>query len=96
MGDAPYQPSESASPAGFAYPCGMSVADDYEDLRRLVASPQRARHSASTPLPENFLALAGSLRGPGDVAERHDDYIRQRLRERFGDDITTALGTGVP
>jgi hypothetical protein len=50
-----------------------------------AASAQRVRHSATTPLPESFTALAGSIHGPGDIAERHDDYIRQRLQERFGD-----------
>ncbi len=32
-----------------------------------------------------FLALIGSIDGPPDLAERHDDYIRDRMRQRFGD-----------
>ena len=34
----------------------------------------------------SFLALFGSIDdGPTDMAERHDDYIRDRMRQRFGD-----------
>lgn len=50
-----------------------------------AASAHGVRHSATTPLPEDFFALAGSIHGPGDVAEHHDEYIRQHLRERFGE-----------
>jgi len=33
-----------------------------------------------------FLALIGSIDdAPTDPAERHDDYIRDRMRQRFGD-----------
>jgi hypothetical protein len=39
--------------------------------------------SAVVPLPASFMELAGSIEGAGDVAERHDDYIRDHLRERF-------------
>jgi hypothetical protein len=31
------------------------------------------------------LALIGSINGPEDLAERHDDYLRERMRGRFGD-----------
>jgi len=36
-------------------------------------------------LPEGLLAVIGAVSGPEDLAERHDDYIRERMRERFGD-----------
>lgn len=36
-------------------------------------------------VPAGLLALIGSVNGPEDLAERHDDYIRERMRERFGD-----------
>ncbi|MFE6101813.1 hypothetical protein ACFVQ4_17805 [Streptomyces laurentii] len=35
--------------------------------------------------PEGLLVLIGAVDGPEDLAERHDDYIRERMRERFGD-----------
>jgi hypothetical protein len=31
------------------------------------------------------MALVGSIDGPADLGERHDDYIQERMRERFGD-----------
>jgi hypothetical protein len=36
-------------------------------------------------VPTGLLALIGSVNGPEDLAEEHDDYLRQRMRERFGD-----------
>jgi hypothetical protein len=30
------------------------------------------------------MALIGSIDGPAGLGERHDDYIRERMRERFG------------
>ncbi len=36
-------------------------------------------------IPPGLLALIGSIDGPTDLAERHDDHIRERMRERFGD-----------
>jgi hypothetical protein len=35
--------------------------------------------------PAGLLALIGSVSGPEDLAEEHDEHIRQRMRERFGD-----------
>ncbi|WP_406138881.1 hypothetical protein [Streptomyces sp. NBC_01089] len=35
--------------------------------------------------PEGLAALIGSVDGPTDMADRHDDHIRERMRERFGD-----------
>lgn len=40
---------------------------------------------AEESVPAGLLALIGSVNGPADLAEEHDDYIRQRMRERFGD-----------
>jgi hypothetical protein len=31
--------------------------------------------------PPTFLALIGSVDGPADLAERHDDYVRERMRQ---------------
>ncbi|MET7685555.1 hypothetical protein [Streptomyces sp. NPDC005423] len=36
-------------------------------------------------VPVGLLALIGRVNGPEDLAEQHDDYIRERMRERFGD-----------
>ncbi|GAB2707488.1 hypothetical protein [Kitasatospora kifunensis] len=41
--------------------------------------------AAAQQVPAGLLALIGSIDGPSDLAERHDDYIRERMRERFGD-----------
>jgi hypothetical protein len=35
-------------------------------------------------LPDDFLALFGSISAPSDYAERHDDYVRERMERRFG------------
>ncbi|MEU6852616.1 hypothetical protein ABZ901_22165 [Actinacidiphila alni] len=35
--------------------------------------------------PAGLLDLIGSINGPEDLAEGHDNYIRARMRERFGD-----------
>lgn len=40
--------------------------------------------SPEQPVPEGSLALIGAVDGPKDLAERHDDYVRERMRERFG------------
>lgn len=40
--------------------------------------------SLEQPVPEGSLALIGAVNGPEDLAERHDDYVRERMRERFG------------
>jgi hypothetical protein len=36
-------------------------------------------------VPAGLLVLIGSVNGPEDPAEEHDDHIRERMRERFGD-----------
>ncbi|HEX2417568.1 MAG TPA: hypothetical protein VHJ83_05500 [Micromonosporaceae bacterium] len=43
------------------------------------------RPDEEQPIPDGLLALIGAVDGPEDLAERHDDYIRKRMRERFGD-----------
>ena len=35
-----------------------------------------------------FLALIGSIDGPADLAERHDDYIRERMRQHGAEETT--------
>jgi hypothetical protein len=46
------------------------------------APPSSATSADETP-PAGLLALFGSITdGPTDLAERHDDYIREYLRER--------------
>ncbi|RFU86689.1 hypothetical protein DY218_11115 [Streptomyces triticagri] len=36
------------------------------------------------PLPPEFLAMFGSIDAPADYAERHDDYIRDRMERDLG------------
>lgn len=31
-------------------------------------------------VPEGLIALIGSIQGPADLAERHDDHLRERLK----------------
>jgi hypothetical protein len=57
------------------------VSND-EQLASATVRPTPASNAVA-PLPSSFMELAGSIEGPGDVAERHDDYIRDRLRNRF-------------
>lgn len=40
---------------------------------------------AEEGVPAGLLALIGSINGPEDLGEEHDKYIRERMRERFGD-----------
>ncbi|WP_433402105.1 hypothetical protein [Streptomyces sp. CA-146814] len=40
--------------------------------------------SEDEPVPEGLIALIGSIQGPADLAERHDDYLRERMERRFG------------
>jgi hypothetical protein len=50
-----------------------------------VAQSLPAVDANEESVPAGLLALIGSVNGPEDLAERHDDYIRERMRERFGD-----------
>ena len=50
-----------------------------------VAQSLPAVDANEESVPAGLLALIGSVNGPEDLAERHDDHIRERMRERFGD-----------
>lgn len=57
-----------------------------EELSRVAQSlPAVDANEDEESVPAGLLALIGSVNGPEDLAERHDDYIRERMRERFGD-----------
>ncbi|MEU6227026.1 hypothetical protein [Streptomyces sp. NPDC047042] len=63
----------------------LLVAQD-EELSEVVQSlPAGDVSEAEESVPAGLLALIGSINGPEDLADRHDDYIRERMRERFGD-----------
>ena len=47
----------------------------------LPGSPA-SEDEASAP---DLLTLIGSIDGPPDLAERHDDHVRERMRRRFPD-----------
>ncbi len=49
------------------------------------AAGATAAYDHQESVPAGLLALLGSMNGPEDLAERHDDDIRERMRERFGD-----------
>ncbi|MDH3036696.1 hypothetical protein ACFU46_31250 [Streptomyces griseoincarnatus] len=57
-----------------------------EELSQVAQSlPAVDANEGEESVPAGLLALIGSVSGPEDLAERHDDYIRERMRERFGD-----------
>jgi len=56
-----------------------------EELSQVAANLSGAEPAAEEAVPDGLLALIGSIDAPADLAERHDDYIRERMRERFGD-----------
>lgn len=61
----------------------LLVNQDEELAQVAEALPPHSTEEQS--VPEGLLALIGAVNGPADLAERHDDYIRERMRERFGD-----------
>jgi hypothetical protein len=56
-----------------------------EELSHVAAEALPSRPDEGRPVPDGLLALIGAVDGPEDLAERHDDYIRERMRRRFGD-----------
>jgi len=56
-----------------------------EELSQVAQTLPVADSPQTEAVPEGLLALIGSIDGPADLGERHDDYIRERMRERFGD-----------
>ena len=66
-------------------------------LRLLVTQDEELAQAAEAALspcpggertaPDGLLALIGAVDGPEDLAERHDDHIRERMRGRFGDQV---------
>ncbi len=56
----------------------LFVSQD-EELSRVAAGLPGAATAEDGPPLAGFLALIGSVDGPADLAEHHDDYIRERL-----------------
>lgn len=57
-----------------------------EELSQVAQSlPAADVEAADETVPAGLLALIGSVNGPENLAEEHDEYIRERMRERFGD-----------
>ncbi len=55
-----------------------------EELSQVVEPLSDAPRLDEKTVPEGLFALIGCFdSGRGDVAERHDDYIRERLRRRY-------------
>lgn len=79
----PPAPVASAEP----YAPGMAGAD--EDLHHLdnhEAEPFREPEpELAVSAPAGLLALIGVMEGPADLAERHDHYVAERMRRRYGD-----------
>jgi len=60
----------------------LLVAQD-EELSQVAGGPPSAGSAEDEPPSAGLLALIGSITGPADLAERHDDYVRERMRRRF-------------
>jgi hypothetical protein len=57
-----------------------------EELSQVADALPGSGTAADEAFPAGILALFGSIDdAPTDLAERHDDYIRERMRQRFGD-----------
>ena len=56
-----------------------------EELSEVAGTVFRTDPLESTSATDGLLALIGAIDGPPDLGERHDDYVRARMRERFGD-----------
>ena len=52
-----------------------------EELSRVARGMPRT--ATSNEAPPSLLALIGAVDGPADLAERHDDYVRERMSRRF-------------
>ncbi|SCD78403.1 hypothetical protein GA0115240_123660 [Streptomyces sp. DvalAA-14] len=63
----------------------LLVTQDEELSQVALALPAVEGAETEESVPAGLLALIGSVNGPEDLAEEHDDYIRERMRERFGD-----------
>jgi len=55
-----------------------------EELAQVAGAVSLEQPSEDEPVPEGLIALIGSIQGPADLAERHDDYLRERMERRFG------------
>jgi hypothetical protein len=62
-----------------------------EELSQVAETLAVADSAQEQPVPAGLLALIGSIDGPPDLAERHDNYIHERMRERFGDSAWSLL-----
>ncbi len=56
-----------------------------EELSQAAAEAFAPRPEEEQSVPDGLLALIGAVNGPEGLAERHDDYVRERMRERFDD-----------
>ncbi|MFI0937763.1 hypothetical protein [Streptomyces sp. NPDC021020] len=56
--------------------------EELSEVAQALPAPDRVAEEA---VPDGLLALIGSIDGPADLGDEHDRYIRERLRERFGD-----------
>ena len=54
-----------------------------EELSQVAEAVSQTETPAGRPHQTACSRSIGSIDGPQDLAERHDDYIRDRMRERF-------------
>jgi len=57
-----------------------AASDDYDDLHHLVdrLTPRQAAHDDEQPHPPSIIGIWDS--GRGDLSERHDEIIRERIK----------------
>ncbi|MFI1418451.1 hypothetical protein ACH4VX_10710 [Streptomyces sp. NPDC020731] len=75
-------PVDRLTPSRVRRPC-LLVTRDEELSQAAEALPPRPAEEQSAP--DGPPALIGAADGPEALAERYDDRIRERVRERFGD-----------
>lgn len=63
----------------------LLVTQDEELSQVALVLPAVEGDETEESVPAGLLALIGSVNGPEDMAEEHDEYIRERMRDRFGD-----------
>jgi hypothetical protein len=62
----------------------LLLATQDEELSQVAEAISQAETSGTRGATGGLLALIGSIDGPPDLGERHDDYVGERMRERFG------------
>jgi hypothetical protein len=55
-----------------------------DELPQIGGAGEPGDPVSGSVLPDGFSALFGSIDAPSDYAERHDDYVRERMERHHG------------